>query len=453
MVTDNYRVVSSSVRQCLEKNCSTKKIKETFGLSRNIETTSMVKEKRSLLILILGLLSAIGPFSIDMYLPGFPTIAADLHTTVDEVSYSLSSFFFGICAGQLIYGPLLDRFGRKRPLCIGLIIYVAASLGCAISSSVEMLIVFRLLQALGGCVGMVAPGAIVRDVFPVHENAKIFSLLILILGVSPIVAPTAGSYLVATFGWHVIFIVLACITAVLLVTVIFFLPESKQPDPSISLKPAPIMNNFIFVLKQPQFYTYAFAGAVAAAGLFAYLAGSPFVFMKIYNVNEQQYGWIFGLIAAGLITCSQLNNLLLKKYNSAAVFKITLLVQSIIGLLLFLGSVLNWLNLYSTIALMFLFLSCQGFSFPNSAALSLAPFTKEAGSASALMGALQMGFGALASALVGSINNGTTVPVAGVMAACALMGLIVLTIGHRRVLFTSRMEDVEEQAFEQIEKY
>lgn len=408
---------------------------------------------RSLLILILGLLSAIGPFSIDMYLPGFPTIAADLHTTVDEVAYSLSSFFFGICAGQLIYGPLLDRFGRKRPLCIGLIIYIAASLGCAVSNSVEMLIGFRLLQALGGCVGMVAPGAIVRDSFPVNENAKIFSLLILILGVSPIVAPTAGSYLIASLGWHSVFIVLAVITALLLIVVIFLLPESKQPDPSMSLKPRPILNNFIFVLKQPQFSTYAFSGAIAAAGLFAYLAGSPFVFMKIYNVSEQQYGWIFALIAAGLITSSQLNNVLLKKYNSAQIIRIVLLVQTSIGAVLFICSVLNVLNLYSTIFLIFLFLSCQGFSFPNSSALSLAPFTKEAGSASALMGALQMGFGALASALAGMINNGTTLPMTGIMACCALTGLIILSIGRKRIEYTPRMEDVEEQAFEQIEKY
>ncbi|HRI20078.1 MAG TPA: multidrug effflux MFS transporter [Panacibacter sp.] len=413
----------------------------------------MQPTNRSLLILILGLLSAIGPFSIDMYLPGFPTIAADLHTTVDEVAYSLSSFFFGICAGQLIYGPLLDRFGRKRPLCIGLIIYVAASLGCAVSNSVEMLIGFRLLQALGGCVGMVAPGAIVRDSFPVNENAKIFSLLILILGVSPIVAPTVGSYLISSLGWHSVFIVLAVITALLLVAVIFLLPESKQPDPSMSLKPRPIINNFIFVLRQPQFSTYAFSGAIAAAGLFAYLAGSPFVFMKIYNVSEQQYGWIFGLIAAGLITSSQLNNVLLRKYSSAQIIRIVLLVQTTIGIVLFICSVFDLLNLYSTIFLIFLFLSCQGFSFPNSSALSLAPFTKEAGSASALMGALQMGFGALASALVGMINNGTTLPMTGIMAGCALLGLIILSIGRKRIEYASRIEDVEEQAFEQIERY
>lgn len=221
----------------------------------------------------------------------------------------------------------------------------------------------------------------------------------------------------------------------------------------MSLKPKQILNSYLFVLKQPQFFTYAFAGAIAAAGLFAYLAGSPFVFMKIFKVSEQHYGWIFGLIAAGLITSSQLNNVLLRKYDSAQIIKTVLLVQTAVGLVLCMGSIFNWLNLYSTIFLIFLFLSCQGFSFPNSAALSLAPFTKEAGSASAMMGALQMAFGALASALVGFINNGTTVPMAGVMAGCALLGLIILTIGSKRIEYKSRMEDVEEQAFEQIEMY
>ena len=405
------------------------------------------------LILILGVLSAIGPFSIDMYLPGFPAIAAHLNTTVAHVSLSLSSFFIGISAGQFLYGPLLDRFGRKQPLYIGLSIYILASIGCALSPSANVLIILRLFQALGGCVGMVAPGAIVRDMFPVNENAKIFSLLILILGVSPIVAPTVGSYLIAAFGWHAVFVLLAIITGLLLLAVIFLLPESKQPDPSMSLRPQPILNSFLFVLKQPQFFTYAFSGAIAAAGLFAYLAGSPFVFMKIFKVGEQQYGWIFGLIAAGLITCSQLNNVLLKKYTSAQVIKTTLLVQTMVGLLLFTGSFFEWLNLYSTIGLIFLFLSCQGFSFPNSSALSLAPFTKEAGSASALMGALQMGFGAVASALVGFINNGTTLPMTGVMAGCALLGLIILIIGRRRIDYQPRIEDVDEQAFEQIEMY
>ena len=175
--------------------------------------------------------------------------------------------------------------------------------------------------------------------------------------------------------------------------------------------------------------------------------------MNLFKVTEQQYGWIFALIAAGLIASSQLNNLFLRKYNSAQIFKTTLLVQTTIGLLLVIGTAMNWLNLYTTILLIFLFLSCQGFSFPNAAALSLAPFSKDAGSASAMMGALQMGFGAFAAALVGALSDGTALPMTGVMAGCTLLGLILISAGRKRKDVTSTIADVEEQAFEQIENY
>jgi DHA1 family bicyclomycin/chloramphenicol resistance-like MFS transporter len=409
--------------------------------------------ERTVLIVLLGLLSAIGPFSIDMYLPGFPAMAEDLHTTVDAVSYSLSSFFIGVCIGQLVCGPLLDRYGRKKPLIIGLLIYILASLGCALSSSIEGLIVFRFLQALGGCVGMVAPRAIVRDVFPLDENAKIFSLLILVLGVSPILAPTVGSYVVPMFGWNAVFIILTIITAAILLMVILQMKESKQPDPTFSLRAGPILSSFIFVMKEPQFFTYSLAGGVASAGLFAYLAGSPFVFMNFFGVSEQHYGGIFAVIALGLITSSQLNNIMLKKFSSEQLMKNILIIQSIIGIALLTGSFFNLLGLYGTIILIFLFLSCQGFSFPNSAALSMAPFTREAGSASALMGALQMGLGSLASAAVGLLNAQTPVPMAAVMAICTLLGLVILMLGKRRIQYKVRREDIEEQTLDIIEKY
>jgi MFS transporter, DHA1 family, multidrug resistance protein len=388
-----------------------------------------MNNNRTVLILILGLLSAIGPFSIDTYLSGFPIIAADLHVTVDAVSYSLSSFFIGISLGQLVYGPLLDRFGRKNPLIVGLVIYVVASLGCAVSNSIEMLIVFRFLQALGGCVGMVAPRAMVRDIFPVSESAKIFSTLILILGVSPIIAPTVGSYLITTFGWQSVFWVQSFMGVLLLLAVVFFLSESKQPDPTYSLKPAPIISSFWNVFKTPQFFTYTLAASLVSAGVYAYLSGSPFVFMKIFKVNEQQYGWIFGFLAAGLIMSSQLNNFMLNKFSSERIIKTVLGIQTVIGVLLCVSSVMGWLNLYSAIGLIFLFLCCQGFSFPNASALSMAPFKKEAGTASALMGAFQMGFGSLAAALVGFLSNGTSLPMTAVMAGCAVLGLATLLVG------------------------
>lgn len=412
----------------------------------------MKQRKRSLLILILGLLSAIGPFSIDMYLPGFPVIADSLNTTVDRVAYSLSSFFIGLCAGQLMVGPLLDRFGRKIPLCIGLVLYIIASVGCSLATTVETLIAFRFIQALGCCVGMVAPNAMVRDLFPVAENAKIFSLLILILGVSPILAPTVGSFVVAAFGWPMVFTVLAVVTTLILGIVFFWLPESKGADRTVSLKPKPILKGYANVIKKPQFTTYAFAGAVASAGLFAYLAGSPFVFMELFDASEQQYGWIFALIAAGLIGSSQLNNLILKHYTSAQIIRVVLLTQSMLGLLLVGGTFSGVLGLSSTIFLMFLFLSCQGFTFPNTAALAMAPFTTGAGSASALMGAVQMAFGALASALVGLFFNNTAMPMVVIMASCSMFGLLILMTGRKGVEFREKQVDLEEQRFEMIEK-
>src|SRR5882757_4465455 len=167
------------------------------------------KRKSFFIILILGLLSAIGPFSIDMYLPGFPAIAASLKTTVAEVTLSLSSFFIGISAGQFLYGPLLDRFGRKKPLYAGIGLYLAASACCAMARSVELLIILRLFQALGACACLVASRALVRDLFPVDQNARVFSQLMLVIAVSPIIAPTLGGYLTASLGWRYIFIVLA----------------------------------------------------------------------------------------------------------------------------------------------------------------------------------------------------------------------------------------------------
>ncbi len=413
----------------------------------------MNASNRTIIILILGFLSAIAPFSIDMYLPGFPAIAKDLNTSIETVSYSLSSFFIGVCIGQVLCGPLLDRYGRKRPLYTGMVLYVLATIGCVFTQSVQLLIVLRFLQAVGGCVSMVAPRAIIRDLFPVEESAKIFSYMILILGVSPIIAPTAGSYMVTHYGWHSIFILLTILGVLLIIAVVAGLPESKQPDPDYSLQPATILASFRIVLQQPQFFTYAITGAISSAGLFAYLAGSPYVFMEYFGTSEQAYGGIFALIAAGLITSSQLNNWLLKKYSSQQIVQLTLTIQTLAGMFLFAATAMGWLNLYSTIGLIFIYLSCQGFNFPNSSALSMAPFTRHAGSASALMGAIQMGMGALASAAVGLFTPHNAMPLTGIMASCVVLAWILLFFSSRKIGFAAKNVDIEEQALDLIEKY
>ncbi|MBO9592809.1 MAG: multidrug effflux MFS transporter [Niabella sp.] len=391
------------------------------------------KRTRIVLIAILGLLTAIGPFSIDMYLPGFPAMAKDLHTSINTIAYSLSSFFIGLCVGQLISGPLLDRYGRKRPLIIGLVLYIAASIGCVLVRTPEALIALRFIQALGCCVSMVAPRAITRDLFPLEDNAKVLSLLILLLGVSPILAPTFGSYVVAYYKWQDVFIILALIAAATLAAVIFRFKESKAPDTSVSLKPRPILNAFGGVLKNPQFFTYAFAGGVSFAGLFAYLSGSPFLFMEYFGVSKTAYGTIFAIIAAGLIGSSQLNAVLLKKYSSEQLVTASILLQTIIGFVLLAGITTGILGLYGTIAVIFLLFCTLGISSPNTAALSILPFSKEAGSASALLGALQMGLGALAAALTGVFDNKTPAPLAIIIAASGLLALVILWVGQRKV--------------------
>lgn len=388
------------------------------------------KRKRFLAIFTLGLLSAIGPFSIDMYLPGFPAIAESLHTSVAHVGLSLSSFFIGISVGQLIYGPLLDRFGRKIPLFIGLGLYFVTSLFCAFVSEADTLIVARFFQALGSCAGMVAARALVRDLFPVNENAKVFSLLMLVIAISPILAPTVGGYVTSHFGWHAIFIILGAVSLLTSLAVYVWLPDGRKANPEMSLKPVAIMNEFISVAKIPKFYTYALAGALASSGLYSYIAGSPVVFMKIYQVSEKQYGWIFAIISMGLLFASQLNTLILRRSSSERITFIALASQVSIGLVLVIATFFDWLNLYSIVILIWMFLATQGFVFPNTSALALSPFGKRAGTASALMGAVQLGIGALATAVVSAMDLESAIPMAAVMVLCATFAFIVLLIGR-----------------------
>ena len=410
----------------------------------------MAPKKKFYTILILGMLTAIGPFSIDMYLPAFPDIAKGLNTTISQVMLSLSSFFIGISVGQLIYGPLLERFGRKKPLYVGLCIYLLASLACALASTVNALILFRLLQALGGCAGMVAARAIVRDVFEVRENAKIFSTLMLVVAVSPIIAPTLGGYVTAVLGWRYVFAILMLVSVIVICGIHFLLPESKKPDPNFSMRPGPLAKNFAGVLRQPQFYTYALTGAMSYAGLSAYISGSPHVFMEIFNVSEKQYGWIFAIIAMGLITASQINNLLLRNYTSPQIIRVAIISQIIIAVLMISTDLLGWSDVFVTIFFIFLFLSCQGFIFPNASALSMAEFGHNAGSASALMGAIQMCIGAGASALVSVLQNNTALPMTGVMAVAPIIAFSIFSWGRKIIVQRATAIQVEEEDVEMI---
>jgi DHA1 family bicyclomycin/chloramphenicol resistance-like MFS transporter len=393
----------------------------------------MTKAHYFKLILILGSLTALGPFSIDMYLPGFSGIALDMNTSVAKVAMTLSSYFIGISAGQLLYGPLLDRFGRKKPLFIGLLVYIIASLGCVFVKDIDTFIGLRFIQAVGSCAATVASVSMVRDLFPVRDIPKVFSLLMLVVGLSPMLAPTVGGFVTDAYGWHTVFFILMCIGIVILLAAHFGLPNSYTPDTSISLKPKPILTNFWNVLKEPQFYTYTFAGAIAFSGLFTYVAASPILFMDILKVDAKTYGLIFAFMSLSFISAGQLNSFLLRWFSSEKMVFGALITQSAISITFLILAINQLLGLYETIALLFLFLACLGVSNPNTTGLTLAPFAKNAGSASALMGAIQLGFGALASFAVGMFVKDSMIPMTAIMTASTITALIVLAIGKRTI--------------------
>jgi MFS transporter, DHA1 family, multidrug resistance protein len=379
------------------------------------------------LIVLLGTLSLVTPFAIDMYLPAFSQVAADFGESTSRVSLSLSTYFIGFALGQIVYGPLLDRFGRKRPLYFGLTIFILASFACAHPGNLRMLIAFRLLQALGGCVAQVGSVAMVRDFFPPEQSAKVFSLVFLIIGISPLLAPTIGSIVMLWFGWPAIFLLLAALALLALSATYLLLPEGQTPDPSVSLQPRPILLGFWNIIRVPQFLTYAFAGAFSFAGLFAYVAGSPILFMEGFHVNAKAFGAIFAFVTMGFIGGNQLNVFLLRRFSSGQIFFGALRCQVVLGLAFFFGAGAGWLNVPATLVLLFVFLSCIGLTYPNAAAIALAPFTRTVGSASALLGFIQMGTGAIISTGIGVFGISA---VRTLLCGTAILALAIFFVGR-----------------------
>ena len=396
------------------------------------------------IILLLGALSVVTPFAIDMYLPAFSKIASEFRTSTSQISLSLSTYFIGFALGQMIYGPLLDRFGRKRPLYIGLALYILFSIGCATSPNLQAFIAFRFVEALGGCAAQVGAIAMVRDFFPVKQSAKIFSLLFLMIGVSPLLAPTIGSLLLVALGWRWIFVLLATIALLILTAIFLFLPEGHQPDHSISLRPGPMISGFWHIFREPQFLTYTLAGAFSFAGLFAFVAGSPLLFMDGFHMGTKAFGVVFAVLVMGFIGGNQLNVFLLRRFNSQRIFQNALLLQVAIGIVFFAGTRARLFGLAATMALFFFFLACIGLTYPNSAALALAPYARHAGRASALLGCLQTGTGALISTGIGILGVKAVI---SLLASTALLALLILLIGRTAIQQMVESEPEEMAAF------
>ena len=387
---------------------------------------------RWFIISILGALNIVSPFSIDMYLTAFPQMAADMHVNSSTIALTLSSYFIALGLGQLFYGPLLDRFGRKRPLYAGLILYVLAAFGCAFAPNIYTLIGLRFVQGIGGSAARVGATAMVRDFFPVEESAKVFSLMFLFIAVSPLLAPSIGGLMMMWMSWRAVFLLLGVIVAAIFALVYFLLPEGHTPDPTISLKFLPIVREYFAILKNPRFATYALTGALAFAGLFTYVAGSPIIFMEYFHLSPHAYSGVFALLASGFIGGSQVNVYLLNRFNSEQLFRGALFMQVMMGLIFMIGAWFGWYGLLATLLLFFLFLGCAGLTFPNSSALALSPFSKYAGSASALLGFLQLGSGSLISTGISLSKSHSVFPIIFILGLTAIIGMTIYAFGHKR---------------------
>ena len=394
--------------------------------------SSRPRHKSVLLILTLGILNALTPFTIDLYLSAFPQIAQDLGTSVERVSLSISTYFVGFALGQIIYGPFLDRFGRKPPLFVGLVLYLFATIGCMNSTTVDEFLFFRFASALGGSAASVGAMAMVRDYFPPKDGAKVFSMLMLVLSVSPLLAPSIGSLIVTSYSWRWIFASLIGLAVLDLALVAFALPKAYLPDPSVEIRLGPIFKTFSGILKNPTFRVYTFSGSLSFAGLFVYLAGSPSIFMDGFGVSPKGYSAIFAILAVAMIGGGQLNHLLVRWWGSSSVFRGALAAQVAVGAV-FLGCLLSLeLGLVSTTGLFFMLLLCTGIVFPNAASLALEPFSRNIGSASALMGFLQMGLGALCASMIGILGAKGTLPTVAVMLVSSAVALLILNMNHKR---------------------
>lgn len=381
--------------------------------------------------LILGTLTALGPLSIDMYLPALPAIQRSLHTSASLTQLTLSAFFLGLGLGQLAYGPLTDRYGRKPPLYVGLAIYTLASLLCAVAPNVESLIAGRFLQAVGGAAGQVVTRAAVRDRYVGSEAAQLLSRLMLVMGLAPILAPVFGGWVLLVGSWRMLFALLAVCGTACLAMMVAFLPETSVTRTE-RIDARAIGHNLRELVTDRVFMASSLTQAFASAGMFAYIAGSPFVMIEYFGVSPQRFSVLFGSNAFGLIVGSQINHRLLATRTPARVLRGSTTVIALAGLgLLVAASTLGHQGFVPVAMLLFAYVASIGFVGSNATAIAMEAQGHRAGVASALLGAISFLVAAGASSLVGVFNDGTPRPMAALMALCGCASWTAASIARR----------------------
>jgi DHA1 family bicyclomycin/chloramphenicol resistance-like MFS transporter len=381
------------------------------------------------LTFILAALTAFAPLSIDMYLASFSGIADTFATDEGRVQLSLSVFFFGLSVGQLIYGPLIDRFGRKPPLIAGLVVFTLASAAIVAAPTVDSFIALRLVQALGGCAGMVVSRAVVADLFDERGSARFLSQMMLVQGLAPIVAPLVGGYILAVAPWQAIFAVLALFGVGCVIAATRGLPETLPPERRHAAGPGGIARAFGRVLADRAFMAPALSGAFAAASLFAFISGSPYVYMQLHGVSQQDYGWLFGFNAFGMILASQVNRLLLRWFTARAVMVGALAFNVAMAAVLVVFAAEASLPLL--VGLLWLCLASGPLIGANAMAIAMSRAGEHRGTASSVMGVTQFAVASLASAAVGLLHDGTVYPMVGIILAGGVFASLAYVLGRR----------------------
>jgi MFS transporter, DHA1 family, multidrug resistance protein len=377
-------------------------------------------------LFVLGGLAAIGPLAVDMYLPGFSAIARDLRTNASIVGLTLTSYTLGLALGQILGGPILDRYGRKMPILVSLLVFVLSAVGCAFATSIYLLILFRFFLALGSCMGMVGANAIVRDLFTGNEIARALSVMMMVFGVAPVIAPTVGGLIVSAAGWRAIFAVLVGIGLVVAIIFRIVVPETRGPNDSISLRPKDVISEYLAFFRNRQFIVFATVMGLAAGMLFSYVTGAPALLLDTFCFSAKEFGWIFGVNALALASSNLINGSLLKRLSPLKVMVIALTVQSLVAILLLGGLWSGFFGRTVTIVFVAFYLFCLGFIMPNATALILHPFLANAGSASALSGGISMLVGTMASALVSYLYDGSGGPMTLMFTAFSIAALLLV---------------------------
>lgn len=374
-------------------------------------------------LLILGMLCALPPLATDAYLPGFHLLAQSFGVGEGRIQATLSVFFLGLSAGQAIYGPLIDRYGRRGPLLIGVGLYIAATLLCLLTSDIAWFTALRFIQAIGGCAGMVIGRAIVNDLFDQRESARALSLLMVVMTLAPIVAPLLGGLILAASGWRMIFVAMLGFGAVCGLLAWFLLPETLPPEKRRGGSFTTAFTAYGRLLARRAFMVPTLVGGFAQGCMFAFITGSPVVFVRLFGVDEQTYGWLFGLVAVGLIVAAQINRFCLSRWSPQTLLGAALLFNVAAGLALLACSPSNSLVVF--LLPLWFAIASLGFIGANSTAIAMNESGEDTGSGSALIGVLQFGCAFAVSSLVALSENGSVYPMTMAIVACGALASLL----------------------------